>query len=50
MKQIKFLLFHDHTTCKDNFVFLKLVSFFPWLAGWFYNFELTQTEKKQEMA
>jgi hypothetical protein len=29
---------------------LKFVCFFPWLAGRLHNFELTQTEKKQEMA
>jgi hypothetical protein len=45
-----FLLFHVHTTCRDNFVF-KACLFFP--PGWRVGFTILnwrKTEKKQEMA
>jgi hypothetical protein len=38
-------MFDVHTTCRDS-CFLKLVCFFPWLAGRFHNYELTQNREK----
>jgi hypothetical protein len=35
---------HKTLTCEDGF--LKLVCFYPWLAGKFHNFELTQNREK----
>jgi hypothetical protein len=39
-------MFEINTTCRGKFVFLKLVCFFPWLAGRFHNSELTQNREK----
>jgi hypothetical protein len=39
-------MFDVLTTYAEAALFLKLVCFFPWLAGWFHNFELTQNREK----
>jgi hypothetical protein len=43
-----FVVFHVHKTRRNNFgLFLKPIwVFFPWLAGRFHNFELTQNREK----
>jgi hypothetical protein len=42
-------MFDVHTTCRGSFVFESLFVFLPWLAGRFYNSDLTQNGEKLEI-
>jgi hypothetical protein len=41
-----FVIFHTHTTYAETTLLSKACLFFPWLAGRFHNFELTQNREK----